>query len=317
VLKQEGHSKESEAWSIGCILYCMLIGKPPFEADTLEKTYVKIASGDYSFPLKPKICTSAEDLISKLLTLDAIARIKVTAVKFHPYFGNRDIAGKHEPCSAKTKENNIFQLSKKIFDQGFGGGCSIGDSGIGSEGCLNARPRSVSDCKVLYKQLLLGYYTENEAERYLMISDTDQDPWSFFEWTTFDTINDQRLKKNDYMDKELQPVYERSNIRQHLDALVYQKRHSGVLVMFLALGTIQINFLESHEKLVISRDEHGRLLLTLIEQCVDFHTYQLLPCASTSTRANCQKVQHLLNKACRLLEGEKALLQRSYYATQC
>uniref|UniRef100_A0AAF5Q632 Polo kinase n=2 Tax=Wuchereria bancrofti TaxID=6293 RepID=A0AAF5Q632_WUCBA len=378
VLKQEGHSKESEAWSIGCILYCMLIGKPPFEADTLEKTYVKIASGDYSFPLKPKICTSAEDLISKLLTLDAIARIKVTAVKFHPYFGNRDIAGKHEPCSAKTKENNIFQLSKKIFDQGFGGGCSIGDSGIGSEGCLNARPRSVSDCKVLYKQLLLGYYTvsdevshlldfqfnmvskwvdytnkygfgctlsdgthctlfvdnssvsrrrtaENEAERYLMISDTDQDPWSFFEWTTFDTINDQRLKKkvrivelfSDYMDKELQPVYERSNIRQHLDALVYQKRHSGVLVMFLALGTIQINFLESHEKLVISRDEHGRLLLTLIEQCVDFHTYQLLPCASTSTRANCQKVQHLLNKACRLLEGEKALLQRSYYATQC
>ncbi|KAK6113576.1 Protein kinase domain family protein [Brugia pahangi] len=379
VLKQEGHSKESEAWSIGCILYCMLVGKPPFEADTLEKTYVKIASGDYSFPLKPKICICAEDLISKLLTLDAMARMKVTAIKSHPYFGNRDIAGKHEPYSAKTKENNIFQLSKKNFNQGFGGGCSIGDSGIGSEGCLNARsPRSVSDCKVLYKQLLLGYYTvsdevshsldfqlnmvskwmdytnkygfgctlsdgtyctlfidnsslsrrraaENEAGRYLMITDTGQDPWSFFEWTTLHTINNERLKKkirivelfSDYMDKELQPVYEHSNIRQQLDALVYQKRHGGVLVMFLALGTIQINFLESHEKLVINRDEHGRLLLTVIEQCVDFHTYQLLPYASTSNRANCQKVQQLLNKACRLLEGEKALLQGSYCATQC
>uniref|UniRef100_A0A0R3Q9P7 Protein kinase domain-containing protein n=1 Tax=Brugia timori TaxID=42155 RepID=A0A0R3Q9P7_9BILA len=223
-------------------LYCMLVGKPPFEADTLEKTYVKIASGDYSFPLKPKICIYAEDLISKLLTLDAMGRMKVTAIKSHPYFGNRDIAGKNEPYSAKTKENNIFQLSKKNFNQGFGGGCSIGDSGIGSEGCLNARsPRSVSDCKVLYKQLLLGYYTvsdevshlldfqlnmvskwmdytnkygfsctlsdvfnfffsfrraaENEAGRYLMISDTGQDPWSFFEWTTLHTINNERLKK--------------------------------------------------------------------------------------------------------------------------
>lgn len=42
------------------------------------------------------------------------------------------------------------------------------------------------------------------------------------------------------MDKELQPVYEHSSVRQQLDALVYQKRHSGVLLMFLALGTIQV-----------------------------------------------------------------------------
>ncbi|KAL3993617.1 Protein kinase domain family protein [Acanthocheilonema viteae] len=379
VLKREGHSKESEAWSIGCILYCMLIGKPPFEADTLEKTYIKIASCDYSFPLKPKICTSAEDLISKLLIPDVMIRMKISAIKCHPYFGSQDIVRMREPYSVKRKENNMIQLSKAAnFDQGFGGGCSIGDSGIGSEGCLNARPRSVSNCKTLYKQLLLGYYTvsdeapllldfqlnmvskwvdytnkygfgcvlsdgthctlfidnssvshrravEKEAERYLMISDIDQDPWTFLEWTTLDTVNDQRLAKkirvvelfSDYMDKELQPVYEHSRVRQQLDALVYQKRHSGVLLMFLALGTIQINFLESHEKLVINRDEHGRLLITVVDRCVGFRTYQLLPCAATPTRPNSQKVQQLLNKACRLLEGEKAVLQRTYCATQC
>lgn len=57
-----------------------------------------------------------------------------------------------------TNEFFYFSFSFGKF-QGFGGGCSIGDSGIGSEGCLNARPRSVSDCKALYKQLILGYYT--------------------------------------------------------------------------------------------------------------------------------------------------------------
>ncbi|VDP18907.1 unnamed protein product [Onchocerca flexuosa] len=318
----------------------MLIGKPPFEADTLEKTYVKIALCDYSFPPKPKICISAEDLISKT----------------------------QESYSVKKKENNIFQLSKAAnFYQGFGESYSIGDSGIGSEGGLNTRPRSICDCRILYKQLLLGYYTvsheasrpldfqlnmvskwvdytnkygfgcvlsdgthctlfsEKEAGRYLMISDTDQDPWTFLEWTTLDTISDQRLAKkihvvelfSNYMDKELQPVYEYSTVRQQLDALVYQKRRSGVLLMFLALGTIQINFLDSHEKLVISRDEYGRLLLTVIDQCIGFHMYQLLPCASTPIRPNCQKVQQLLEKACQLLEGEEALLPRTYYATQC
>uniref|UniRef100_A0A2K6VJG0 Uncharacterized protein n=1 Tax=Onchocerca volvulus TaxID=6282 RepID=A0A2K6VJG0_ONCVO len=267
------------------------------------------------------------------------------------------------------KENNIFQLSKAVnFYQSFGGSCSIGDSGIGSEGGLNARPRSVSDCRTLYKQLLLGYYTVSdeelrpldfqlnivskwvdytnkygfgcvlsdgthctlraavkEAERYLMISDIDQDPWTFSEWTSLDNISDQRLAKkihvvelfSNYMDKELQPVYEHSIVRQQLDALVYQKRRSGVLLMFLALGTIQINFLESHEKLVISRDEYGRLLLTMIDRCVGFHMYQLLPCASTPIRPKCQKVQQLLQKACQLLEGEKALLPRTCFATQC
>lgn len=42
------------------------------------------------------------------------------------------------------------------------------------------------------------------------------------------------------MKKELQPVYEHSSVRQQLDALVYQKRCGEVLVMFLALGAIQV-----------------------------------------------------------------------------
>ncbi|VDM96848.1 unnamed protein product, partial [Onchocerca ochengi] len=197
-----------------------------------------------SFPLKPKICISAEDLISKLLIPDMKVRIKIDAVKCHPYLGNKDNLGIKESYSVKMKENNIFQLSKAVnFYQfpelkGFGEGCSISDSGIGSEGGLNARPRSVSDCRTLYKQLLLGYYTVSdeelrpldfqlnmvskwvdytnkygfgcvlsdgthctlraavkEAERYLMISDIDQDPWTFSEWTSLDNISDQRLAR--------------------------------------------------------------------------------------------------------------------------
>uniref|UniRef100_A0A8R1XQL2 Protein kinase domain-containing protein n=1 Tax=Onchocerca volvulus TaxID=6282 RepID=A0A8R1XQL2_ONCVO len=358
VLKREGHSKESEAWSIGCILYCMLIGKPPFEADTLEKTYAKITSCDYSFPLKPKICISAEDLISKLLIPDMKVRIKIDAVKCHPYLGNKDNLGLVANLKNQKKKQTNKQMPLTVFPElkGFGEGCSISDSGIGSEGGLNARPRSISDCKTLYKQLLLGYYAvSDEALRPLDFQLNVVSKWVdytnkygfgcvlsdgthctlFVDNSSISRRHIPMIKLNfffksnviinvckviyciNYMDKELQPVYEHSTVRQQLDALVYQKRRSGVLLMFLALGTIQINFLESHEKLVISRDEYGRLLLTMIDRCVGFHMYQLLPCASTPIRPKCQKVQQLLQKACQLLEGEKALLPRTCFATQC
>lgn len=64
VLEHQGHSKESEAWSLGCILYCMLIGKPPFETDSVEDTYSRILRCDYDFPIGC-ISESAQDLITK------------------------------------------------------------------------------------------------------------------------------------------------------------------------------------------------------------------------------------------------------------
>ncbi|OZC05376.1 hypothetical protein X798_07651 [Onchocerca flexuosa] len=73
----------------------------------------------------------------------------------------------------------------------------------------------------------------------------------------------------------------------------------------------------SHEKLIISRDEYGHLLLTVIDQCIGFQMYQMLPCASTPISPNCQKVQQLLEKACQLLEGKEALLPRTYCTTHC
>ena len=39
VLGKEGHSYEVDVWSLGCILYTLLAGKPPFESQTLNDTY--------------------------------------------------------------------------------------------------------------------------------------------------------------------------------------------------------------------------------------------------------------------------------------
>ena len=71
VLEQKnGHSFEADIWPIGVILYCMLIGRPPFESSNVKQTYRKIRSNLYQFPDSVEISDSAKTLIMKILVLD-------------------------------------------------------------------------------------------------------------------------------------------------------------------------------------------------------------------------------------------------------
>lgn len=47
ILTKKGHSFEVDVWSIGCIMYTLLIGKPPFETNSLRETYVRIKKCEY------------------------------------------------------------------------------------------------------------------------------------------------------------------------------------------------------------------------------------------------------------------------------
>lgn len=72
VLTKKGHSFEVDIWSIGCILYTLLVGKPPFETQTLKDTYQRIRKNEYHIP--SKVTPEARALISKLLHGDPAQR---------------------------------------------------------------------------------------------------------------------------------------------------------------------------------------------------------------------------------------------------
>ena len=65
VLTKKGHSYEVDIWSIGCIMYTLLVGKPPFETQTLKDTYKRIRANEYHVP--SKVGPLAKLLIRKLL----------------------------------------------------------------------------------------------------------------------------------------------------------------------------------------------------------------------------------------------------------
>ncbi|XP_064602321.1 serine/threonine-protein kinase PLK1-like [Liolophura sinensis] len=84
VLGKKGHSFEVDAWSLGCILFTLLVGKPPFETTCLKDTYMRIKKNEYHIP--PRISLPARNLITKLLRADPTARPSMDSVMEDEFF---------------------------------------------------------------------------------------------------------------------------------------------------------------------------------------------------------------------------------------
>lgn len=78
VLGKKGHSYEVDVWSLGCILYTLLVGKPPFETQTLKDTYSRIKKNEYHIP--SRIGPLARNLIQRLLQHDPLKRPSVAEI---------------------------------------------------------------------------------------------------------------------------------------------------------------------------------------------------------------------------------------------
>jgi len=78
VLGKKGHSYEVDVWSLGCILYTLLVGKPPFETQTLKDTYTKIKKNEYHIP--SRVGPLARNLITKLLQHEPVKRPSVADI---------------------------------------------------------------------------------------------------------------------------------------------------------------------------------------------------------------------------------------------
>ncbi|PHH93393.1 hypothetical protein CDD83_3706 [Cordyceps sp. RAO-2017] len=87
IVKDERYSKSVDMWALGCVLYTLLCGFPPFYDESIEVLTEKVAKGQYTFlsPWWDDISGSAKDLITHLLTVDPEKRYTIREFLAHPW----------------------------------------------------------------------------------------------------------------------------------------------------------------------------------------------------------------------------------------
>merc|ERR1711920_129504 len=81
------YGPSADVWSVGVIVYILLSGQPPFWGQTETAIFNEILKGrvNFSNPPWPRISPSAKNLISRMLTMDARARITAAQALAHPW----------------------------------------------------------------------------------------------------------------------------------------------------------------------------------------------------------------------------------------
>ena len=87
IVKDERYSKSVDMWALGCVLYTLLCGFPPFYDESIQTLTEKVARGQYTFlsPWWDEISKSAQDLVSHLLTVDPDKRYDIHQFLNHPW----------------------------------------------------------------------------------------------------------------------------------------------------------------------------------------------------------------------------------------
>ena len=96
---KQGHSYEVDIWSIGVIIYTLIIGKPPFETQDVKTTYKRIRMNAYSFPENVAISDPARDLITKILNNDPAKRPAIDDIMMHEWINHAGTIPRLLPAS--------------------------------------------------------------------------------------------------------------------------------------------------------------------------------------------------------------------------
>ena len=113
-----GHSYEVDIWSLGVIIYTLIIGKPPFETRDVKTTYKRIKMNAYSFPETAIISEAAKNLISQILVTDPSKRPTLDQILTHDFFNQGTSIPKLLPASTLACTPSLSYIRQFMPDAG-------------------------------------------------------------------------------------------------------------------------------------------------------------------------------------------------------
>ncbi|KAG5684343.1 hypothetical protein PVAND_013578 [Polypedilum vanderplanki] len=108
VATRSSHGLKTDNWSLGCLLYTLLVGRPPFDTNGVKSTLTQVVMGNYSIP--NHLSAEAQDLIKQLLCKDQSKRIELKQVIAHSFFSKYSNII-HNSNHMKTLDSGIVTFS--------------------------------------------------------------------------------------------------------------------------------------------------------------------------------------------------------------
>ncbi|OBA29114.1 Pkinase-domain-containing protein [Hanseniaspora valbyensis NRRL Y-1626] len=115
VVKDERYSFQVDLWGIGCVLYTVLCGFPPFYDEKIDVLTEKISKGEYTYlrPWWDEISEGAKNCVSRLLEIDPLKRYTIDDLLADPWFSTYDCQTYY---SSETQERLAY-LQDKVFER--------------------------------------------------------------------------------------------------------------------------------------------------------------------------------------------------------
>ena len=154
IASRNAHGLEADVWSLGCMMYTFLTGKPPFDTDGIRNTLNKVVLAEFEMPkyLSPE----AQDLITCLLKKNPMDRIALSKVLEHPFMTKQlrqqqqqKLAGSSLPSSSSSSFKPINSFNESI-DSGRG---TMTVTNTSSSSSQQQQPRSTSSSNPALRNL--------------------------------------------------------------------------------------------------------------------------------------------------------------------
>lgn len=112
IASRNAHGLEADVWSLGCMMYTFLTGRPPFDTDGIRNTLNKVVHAEFEMP--GYISHQAQDLITSLLKKNPLDRIPLSKVLEHPFMNRKHAQSCFKPIA-------VAAFSNESIDSGRGG----------------------------------------------------------------------------------------------------------------------------------------------------------------------------------------------------